>query len=91
MLVVGIHLAESRRVERTEIDSIRTIMDEFLRRFPVLYSARHNTQSVHSLQHVADSVSDFGSLGNYSTFNFESILGKSIDCKLALDLLALYF
>ena len=31
---------------------------------------------IHSLRHVSQSVRDYGQLSNYSTFNFESILGE---------------
>ena len=75
MLVTATHLSESRFLDRAHVDDIRLLLDQFLRLFPVLYSPRHNTQSVHSLHHVAASVSDFGALGNYSTFNFEGVLG----------------
>lgn len=75
MLVMGLHLVECHTIPRKDIDSIRMLFDGFLRRFPELYTPRHNTQSVHSLNHVADTIKDFGCLGNYSTFNFESVLG----------------
>ena len=75
MLVVAINLSESRSLDRTQVDDIRILLDKFLRLFPDLYTPRQNTQAVHSLQHIAASVHDFGSLSNYSTFNFESVLG----------------
>lgn len=75
MLVIAVHLSESRSLDRRQIDDIQILLDQFLRQFRDLYTNRHNTQSIHSLQHVAASVMDFGSLGNYSTFNFENILG----------------
>lgn len=75
MLVVAVHLSESRSIDRNQVENIRLLLDQFLRQFSDLYTERHNTQSIHSLQHVACSVRDFGSLGNYSTFNFENILG----------------
>jgi hypothetical protein len=75
MLVIAIHLSESRSLERSQVENIRILLDLFLRSFPVLYTSRQNTQSVHSLHHVAESVQDYGPLSNYSTFNFESVLG----------------
>lgn len=76
MLVIALHLSESRSLDCKQVENIRILLDRFLRLFPALYTPRHNTQSVHSLQHIADSVDDFGTLGNYSTFNFEHVLGK---------------
>ncbi|CAF3619678.1 unnamed protein product [Rotaria socialis] len=75
MLVVGVHIAESRTIRRTQIEDIRLILNRFLQQFPILYSPRNNSQSVHSIHHVAASVLEYGSLSNYSTFNFENILG----------------
>lgn len=75
LLVIAVHLSESRSLDRDQVDDIATLCDAFLRQFPDLYTARNNTQAVHSLQHIASSVRDFGCLGNYSTFNFENILG----------------
>lgn len=75
MLVIAVYLAESRSLDRAQLEDIQILLDRFLRQFCDLYTSRHNTQSIHSLQHVAASVRDFGSLGNYSTFNFENILG----------------
>lgn len=72
---MAIHIAESRQIQRTQIEDIRMLLNRFLQLFPTLYTPRHNSQSVHSLYHVAASVNDYGSLSNYSTFNFESILG----------------
>jgi hypothetical protein len=77
LLVVAVHIAESRRIHHIQIEDIHLLLNRFLQLFPVLYTARNNTQSVHSLQHVATSVLDYGSLSNYSTFNFENVLGKA--------------
>ena len=33
------------------------------------------TSVIHSMIHVPESVRDFGPLQNYSTFNFESVIG----------------
>ncbi|CAF3413639.1 unnamed protein product [Rotaria sp. Silwood2] len=75
LLVVAMHIAESRHIQRTQVEDIRLLLNRFLQLFPTLYTPRHNSQSVHSLYHVATSVNYYGSLSNYSTFNFESILG----------------
>ncbi|CAM4943066.1 unnamed protein product [Rotaria socialis] len=75
LLVVGVHIAESRQIRRIQIEDIRLLFHRFLKLFPVLYTPRHNSQSVHSLHHVAASVAEYGSLSNYSTFNFENVLG----------------
>jgi|EBPBio282013_DNA_FD.fasta_scaffold05108_7 hypothetical protein len=76
LLLVAVHQSESRTIDRKHILEIEYLFDQFLREFPTLYTIRQNTQVVHSLQHVSSSVRDFGSLGNFSTFNFENVLGN---------------
>ncbi|CAF1522861.1 unnamed protein product [Adineta ricciae] len=44
--------------------------------FAELYTRRHVVQVVHSVIHIPATVKDFGPLTNFTTFNFESILGK---------------
>ncbi|CAF1429580.1 unnamed protein product [Rotaria sp. Silwood1] len=75
LLVVGMHIAESRCIHRTQLEDIRVLFHRFLKLFPILYTPRFNSQSVHSLHHIAASVTEYSSLSNYSTFNFESVLG----------------
>lgn len=69
------HFAEGRCLKRHQIAEIKYLMDKFVHDFPEIYTARHHTQVVHSLVHVADSVTNYGPLQNYSTFSFENILG----------------
>ena len=76
LLIVTIHIAESRSISRVQIEDIRLLLSRFLQLFPILYSARHNTQAVHSMHHIVANVLEYGSLSNYSTFNFENILGR---------------
>ncbi|CAF4338960.1 unnamed protein product [Rotaria magnacalcarata] len=49
--------------------------DTFLYEYPLLYTDRHNQQVIHSIDHVAQSVQNYGQLSNYSTYNFVSVLG----------------
>ncbi len=72
---MGVYIAESRRIHRAQVEDIRVLLNRFLQLFPTLYTPRNNSQSVHSLNHVAESVLEYGSLSNYSSFNFENILG----------------
>ena len=71
------HFAERRCLERHQIVEIKYLMDKFVDYLPEIYTARHHTQVVHSLVHVADSVAKYGPLQNYSTFSFENILGTA--------------
>ncbi|CAF4653606.1 unnamed protein product, partial [Rotaria magnacalcarata] len=75
LLVFAFHLAEFRSLRSTDIDDIRFLLDSFLYEYPSLYTNRHNQQVIHSIDHVVQSVQDYGQLSNYSTFNFESLLG----------------
>ncbi|CAF3599883.1 unnamed protein product [Rotaria socialis] len=71
LLVFALHLAEFRSLRSTDIDDIRFLLDSFLYEYPSLYTNRHNQQVIHSIDHVAQSVQDYGQLSNYSTFNFD--------------------
>ncbi|CAF5100421.1 unnamed protein product [Rotaria sp. Silwood1] len=75
LLVIGTHLIESRSINQEQVELIQVLYEKFLRLFSVLYTSRHNVQSVHSLHHFSASVKECGSSSNYSTFNFESFLG----------------
>ena len=54
------------------------IIDTFLYEYPLLYTKRHNQQVIHSIYHVAQTVQNYGQLSNYSTYNFESVLGNKL-------------
>ncbi|CAF1241937.1 unnamed protein product [Didymodactylos carnosus] len=77
LLVIAMQLAESRSIEPSTIPDIDDLLTKFLQQFPLLHTKRHNVQSVHSIEHIGATVQDFGQLSNYSTFNFESLLGIS--------------
>ena len=77
LLVVATHLVKSCSINQEQVELIQMLYERFLRLFPILYTPRHNVQCVHSLHHFSASVSECGSSSNYSTFNFESFLGKN--------------
>jgi hypothetical protein len=77
-LVTAMHLAEISCINVSQCNEINELMHHFLYSFPYLYSTRHNSQVIHSMAHVAQSVFDYGQLHNYSTFNYESSLGENI-------------
>ncbi|CAF1478379.1 unnamed protein product [Adineta steineri] len=74
-LVVAVHLSEFRAVTSTMTNNIKILLREFLVDFPNLYGIRYNQQVVHSLDHIGQTVIDYGPLTSYSTFHFENILG----------------
>lgn len=77
---MAMHLAEMSSIDKSQCNEINELMHEFLYSFPYLYSTRHNTQVVHSMAHIAQSVFDYGQLHNYSTFNYEACLGEYVTC-----------
>ncbi|CAM4767431.1 unnamed protein product [Rotaria magnacalcarata] len=74
-LVFAIHFSENRCVTATMIGNIKSLLHEFLIEFPKLYTVRHNQQVIHSLNHIGQTVNDYGPLNSYSTFHFENNLG----------------
>ncbi|CAF3724849.1 unnamed protein product [Rotaria socialis] len=78
LLVFALHLAESRSLRSEDIEDIQFLSNPrntFLYEYPLLYTDHHNQQVMHSIDHVAQSVQNYGQLSNYSTYNFESVLG----------------
>lgn len=75
LLVLIMHLSESRCLDKNCVEDLRHLCTSFVSTFPRIYSTRHNVQVIHSLVHIPESVEAFGPLCNYSTFNFESLLG----------------
>ncbi len=73
-LVVAIHFAEYRHLTVDMVENVKSLLHEFLIEYPKLYTTRHNHQVVHSLNHVGQTIYDYGPLTSYSTFHFESIL-----------------
>lgn len=73
-LSFGIHIGESRVIASKQIEAMKELLSSFVDDFP--YSKRHIVQTIHCVKHFAATTQDFGPLSNYSTFNFESIIGN---------------
>ncbi|CAF4568145.1 unnamed protein product [Rotaria socialis] len=78
LLAFAMNLAESFVLHHDTIEIIRMLLDEFDHLFSQLYSVNSMTSVVHSMVHVHESLKDFGPLQNYSTFNFESVIGSLV-------------
>lgn len=76
-LVLAVHLAENRALTVAMVNDVEILLDEFLCDFPKFYTPRHNQQVVHSLDHIGETIRNFGPLTSYSTFHFENILGNT--------------
>lgn len=75
-LVIIMHLAEGREIDKLDIDIINRLSNVFVIRFSELYSDRHCVSVVHSVIHISETVKDFGPLTSYTTFQFENDMGK---------------
>ncbi len=74
-LVVFMHMAESREILSNHFSIMVQLSNSFVLDFAKLYSPRHCVQTVHSVVHIPATVMDYGPLTNFTTFNFEDILG----------------
>ncbi|CAF2089774.1 unnamed protein product [Rotaria magnacalcarata] len=54
-------------------DEMNLLLTSFVDEFP--YHERYVVQTVHCVKHFATTTKDFGPLSNYSTFNYESVVG----------------
>ena len=70
------HLAENRQIDKIDQEVIYKLSCSFVISFSELYTDRNCVQVVHSVLHVPDTVTAFGPLSNYTTFQFENDLGK---------------
>ena len=81
-LVVAIHFSEHRTRNMVIVGNVKSLLHEFLIEYLTLYKVRHYQQVVHSLNHIGQTINDYGSQTSYSTFHFENILGNIlIFCK----------
>ena len=73
-LVFAIHFAESRCINVIMVDNVTSLLRQFLIKFPQLYTAKHNQQIIHSLEHIGQTIGDYGPLTSYFTLCFENKL-----------------
>ncbi|CAF4028969.1 unnamed protein product [Rotaria sp. Silwood1] len=73
MLAFGITIGESRNISSKNLNDMELLLSSFVDNFP--YHERYIVQNIHSVKHFAKTVNDFGPLFNYSTFNYESVIG----------------
>jgi hypothetical protein len=81
-LVFGISIGESSSISMERVEEMDLLLTSFVDDFP--YNERYIVQTVHCIKHFATTTKDFGPLSNYSTFNYESIIGKNI-CEISLS------
>lgn len=76
LLVLGISLLCQSSISLEELDVASRALDEYVRRFEVLYDRRNMTNNVHQLLHLAETVRQFGPLWTTSCFPFEDLNGR---------------
>lgn len=74
-LAIGITIGESSAISSSKLEEMEILLNSFVDDFP--YNERYVVQTVHCVKHFATTVKDFGPLANYSTFNFENIIGRA--------------
>ncbi|CAF4356709.1 unnamed protein product [Rotaria magnacalcarata] len=55
---------------------MKYLLEKFVFTFHLLYGKRHCVNTVHSIIHFHQTGKDYGPLTNYSTFNYESVIGQ---------------
>ncbi|CAF1378024.1 unnamed protein product [Didymodactylos carnosus] len=76
LLSFALHVGESREITSPKLNEMKILLDKFVYTFHFLYGKRHTVNTVHSVIHFHQTVTDYGPLTNYSTFNFESVIGR---------------
>ncbi|CAF1100809.1 unnamed protein product [Adineta steineri] len=72
-LAFGISIGESSSISLEKVEEMELLLKSFVDDFP--YNKRYIVQTVHCVKHFATTAKDFGPLSNYSTFNYESVIG----------------
>lgn len=75
-LAFGVSIGESSSISIERLEEMDLLLGSFVDDFP--YNERYVVQTIHCTKHFATTTRDFGPLSNYSTFNYESVIGKSI-------------
>jgi hypothetical protein len=76
LLVFALHVGEGCEIKTTDLETMHLLLNEHVGQFKSLYGERHCVNTIHSITHFADTVYDYGPLQYYSTFHYDSILGK---------------
>jgi len=76
MLSFGISIGESRDISLEKLHKMELLLSNFVDDFP--YHERYIVQNIHSIKHFSTTTKDFGPLFNFSTFNFEGVIGSII-------------
>lgn len=76
MLAYGVTIGESSNITSKDLSDMQVLLSSFVDNFP--YPERYVVQNIHCVKHFATTVKDFGPLFNYSTFNYESVIGNII-------------
>ncbi|CAF4026360.1 unnamed protein product, partial [Rotaria sordida] len=76
LLSFALHIGESREITSSKLNEMKILLDKFVFTFHFLYGKRHAVNTVHSVVHFHQTVKHYGPLTNYSTFNYESLIGN---------------
>lgn len=75
-LHVAVRILCSKKLESQYINYASTLLDYFVANFKILYGQENVSYNIHNLLHLARDSHKFGNLDSFSTFKFESYLGK---------------
>ncbi|CAF1032876.1 unnamed protein product [Rotaria sp. Silwood1] len=78
-LAFAAHLIESSKIDLATHQDVRSLLEEFNRKFESLYTKQQAKPVIHALNHFADSIRNYGPAFRYSTFEFEATIGKTHD------------
>ncbi|CAF3775430.1 unnamed protein product [Rotaria sp. Silwood1] len=74
-LAFAAHLIESSKIDLATHQDVRSLLEEFNRKFESLYTKQQAKPVIHALNHFADSIRNYGPAFRYSTFEFEATIG----------------
>lgn len=69
---ICLHVALNLLSKCLDVDYARELLSYFVKTFIVLYGSENVSHNIHNLLHLADDVTRFGSIENFSAFPFEN-------------------
>lgn len=71
-LCVSIRILLTNNISNEFNDYAKELLNDFVSSFGKIYGKSYMSHNIHIIQHLADDVKKYGSLDNFSAFEFES-------------------
>ncbi|CAG9763612.1 unnamed protein product [Ceutorhynchus assimilis] len=74
VLHTAVFILSSSELTEDKLVYAESLLEYFVKKFPVLYSVQYMSHNIHNLLHLTDDCRHFGNLNKFSAFQFENFL-----------------